>query len=257
VEPVSSQGQERRAQIPRGLRVYAVGDVHGRADLLTQLFSGIDADLDVNPASRAVHVFLGDYIDRGPDSREVLDLLIARSQRHELICLKGNHEVLIEQFLRKPEMLATWRQVGGIQTLLSYGVRPSFNPDVAEQGALARWLAEALPPAHVQFFRSLHRSFSCGDFFFVHAGVRPGVPLSQQTDEDMFWIREKFLRHPEKFEKIIVHGHTPVAEVEFHSNRINIDTGAFATGRLSCLRIEGDNILWFAGTRVGAGRIYL
>jgi serine/threonine protein phosphatase 1 len=257
VEHVSSQGQEQPAKIPPGLRVYAVGDVHGRADLLTQLFSGIDADLDANPTPRAVHVFLGDYIDRGPDSREVLDLLIARSERHEMIFLKGNHEVLIEQFLRRPDTLATWRQVGGIQTLLSYGVKPSFSPDPAEQAALARWLADVLPPAHIRFFRSLQASFSCGDFFFVHAGVRPGVPLSQQTDEDMFWIREKFLRCRDKFAKIIVHGHTPVAEVEFHSNRINVDTGAFATGRLSCLRIEGDNILWFAGTHVGAGRLYL
>ena len=257
MEPVSSQSQEQRAQLPQGLRVYAIGDVHGRADLLMQTFAGVDADLDVNPTPRAVEVFLGDYIDRGPDSRNVVDLLIERSQRHETIFLRGNHEVLIEQFLRRPETLATWRQVGGIQTLLSYGVRPSFSPDAAELTGLARRLADALPPAHIQFFRSLQRSFSCGDFFFVHAGVRPGVPLSQQTDEDLLWIREKFLRCPEKFEKIIVHGHTPVAEVEFHSNRINIDTGAFATGQLSCLRIEGDNILWFAGTRVGAARLYL
>jgi serine/threonine protein phosphatase 1 len=257
VEPLSFRSRGQLAQVPPDLRVYAVGDVHGRADLLAQLFSGIDADLEVNPTPRAVQVFLGDYIDRGPESRRVLDLLVARSQRHDTIFLKGNHEVLIEQFIRRPESLAGWRQVGGIQTLLSYGIRPSFNPDMAEQAALARRLAAALPPAHVKFLGSLKRTFSCGDFFFVHAGVRPGVPLSQQTDEDLFWIREKFLKWSEKFEKIIVHGHTPVAEVEFHSNRINVDTGAFATGRLSCLRIEGDNVLWFSGTRVGAARVYL
>jgi serine/threonine protein phosphatase 1 len=256
VEPVSSQSQGRLAHVPQGLRVYAVGDVHGRADLLAQLFSGIDADLEANPTPHAVHVFLGDYVDRGPDSRGVLDLLVARSQHHETIFLKGNHEVLFEQFMHRPESLVTWRQVGGIQTLLSYGIRPSFNPDAEEQTALAQQLANILPPAHMEFLGSLRRSFSCGDFFFVHAGVRPGVPFSQQMDEDLFWIREKFLKHPEKFEKIVVHGHTPVAEVEFHSNRINVDTGAFATGRLSCLRIEGDNILWFAGTNVGAARIY-
>lgn len=257
MEHTSSQSRGQLARVPPGLRVYAVGDVHGRADLLEQLFSGIDADLAANPTPRAVQVFLGDYIDRGPASRIVLDLLIARSRRHETVFLKGNHEALLEQFLRKPETLAMWRQVGGIQTLQSYGIRPSFNPDAAEQAALAARLADVLPPVHMQFLGDLKRSFSCGDFFFVHAGVRPRVPLSQQTDEDLFWIREKFLRFPEKFEKIIVHGHTPVPEVEFHSNRINIDTGAFATGRLSCLRVEADNILWFAGTRVGAGRIYL
>jgi serine/threonine protein phosphatase 1 len=136
-------------------------------------------------------------------------------------------------------------------------MRPSFNPDAAEQAALAQQLAYALPPAHRELFGNLKRSFTCGDFFFVHAGIRPGVPLSEQTDDDLFWIRERFLKCTDKFEKIIVHGHTPVAEVEFHSNRINVDTGAFATGRLSCLRIEADNILWFAGKRVGAARLYL
>jgi serine/threonine protein phosphatase 1 len=251
------QTQGQPAQVPNGMRVYAIGDVHGRADLLAQLFTGIDADLEANPASRAVHVFLGDYIDRGPDSREVLDALIVRSQRHETIFLKGNHEVLIEQFLQKPRTLELWRHVGGFQTLLSYGIKPSFNPDAAEQTIIARQLADILPPAHRQFFENLQRCFICGDFFFVHAGVRPGVPLSQQKDEDLFWIRERFLNSEEKFEKIIVHGHTPVAEVEFHSNRINVDTGAFATGQLSCLRIEADTILWFTGTRVGAGRICL
>ena len=244
----------RTAQVPEGTRLYAVGDVHGRADLLARLFSGIDADLDANPVPRPVQVFLGDYIDRGPDSQKVLDLLIKRSQRHETIFLKGNHEILFENFLQNPETIATWRRVGGIETLLSYGLRPSFKPDPAEQAALARQLADVLPPAHRRFFECLERSFVCGDFFFVHAGVRPGVALSQQSDEDLFWIRDKFLKSNEKFEKIIVHGHHPVTDVEFHSNRINIDTGAFATGRLGCLKIEGDSLWPFAGTP-GARRI--
>jgi serine/threonine protein phosphatase 1 len=118
-----------------------------------------------------------------------------------------------------------------------------------------------LPPAHWQFFANLKRSFSCGDFFFVHAGVRPGVPLSKQADEDLFWIRDKFLNSGESFGKIIVHGHNPVMDVEFHSNRINTDTGAFVTGRLSCVRIESDEALFnvhcFAGPHVGARRLYL
>lgn len=259
---LSSRRRKRLAQIPQGTRAYAVGDVHGRADLLAQLFSEIDADLNAHPAPRAIHVLLGDYIDRGPDSRQVLDLLVARSQRHETIFLKGNHEVLLEEFLRNPESFTIWRDVGGIDTLLSYGIRPSSNPDAAEQIMLAQRLADVLPPAHRQFFRNLKRSFSCGDFFFVHAGVRPGVPLSQQADEDLFWIRDEFLNSEERFGKIIVHGHNPVMDVEFHSNRINIDTGAFVTGRLSCLRIESDEALFnvhcFAGTHVGAAlRLYL
>src|SRR5262249_26188224 len=149
-----------------------------------------------------------------------------------------------EEFLRNPKSLTTWRHVGGIETLLSYGIRLSFNLDLAEQTMLAQRFADALPPAHRQFLGNLSRSFCCGDFFFVHAGVRPGVPLSQQADEDLFWIREEFLDSKEKFGKIIVHGHNPVADVEFHSNRINIDTGAFVTGRLSCLRIESDGVLF-------------
>ncbi len=258
---LSSKRRKRVARVPQGMRVYAVGDVHGRADLLARLFSEIDADLKAHPTPQAVHVFLGDYIDRGPNAREVLDLLVARSQRYETIFLKGNHEVLVEEFLRNPESFAIWRDVGGIDTLLSYGIRPSFNPDAAEQTMLAQRLADVLPPAHRQFFRNLKRSFSCGDFFFVHAGVRPGVPLSQQADEDLFWIRDEFLDSEEKFGKIIVHGHNPVVDVEFHSNRINIDTGAFVTGRLSCLRIESDQALFnvhcFGETGVGARRLYL
>src|SRR5262249_41048862 len=113
------------------MRVYAVGDLHGRADLLAQMVSEIEADLKAHPAARALHIFLGDYIDRGLYSREVLDLLVARSQHHEVIFLRGNHEVLVEEFLRNPESFATWRDVGGIETLISYGIRPSFNPDIA------------------------------------------------------------------------------------------------------------------------------
>ena len=256
-----AKSRKRLAQVPQDVRVYAIGDVHGRADLLAQLFSEIDADLKAYPIPRVMHVFLGDYIHRGPDSRGVLDLLIARSQCHETVFLKGNHEVLVEEFLRNPESFATWRHVGGIETLLSYGIRPSFNPDAAEQAMLAQQLAEMLPPIHRRFFGNLKRSFSCGDFFFVHAGVRPGVPLSQQTDDDLFWIRDEFLHSDKKFGKIIVHGHNPVMDVEFHSNRVNIDTGAFVTGRLSCLRIESDEALFnvhgLGATRAGARRLYL
>jgi serine/threonine protein phosphatase 1 len=258
---LSSRHRKRLARVPQGTRVYAVGDVHGRADLLAQLFSEIDADLKAHPVSRAIHVFLGDYIDRGPDSRQVLDLLLARNQRHAMIFLRGNHEVLIEEFLRNPASFAIWRNTGGIETLLSYGIRPPSNPDAVEQRMLAQQLAEVLPPAHRQFLQGLKRSFSCGDFFFVHAGVRPGVPLSQQADEDLFWIRDEFLNSKERFGKIIVHGHNPAMDVEFHSNRINIDTGAFVTGRLSCLRIASDEALFnvhcFEGPHVGAHRLYL
>ena len=125
---------------------------------------------------------------------------------------------------------------------MSYELRPSFNSTLDEQLYLARSLARIFPPGHAEFLRNLDLTFTCGDFFFVHAGVRPGVPLHLQRDEDLLWIREEFLSSEQDFGKVIVHGHTPVMEPEFRPNRINIDTGAFATGRLSCLVIEGDQL---------------
>jgi len=232
--------------------VYAVGDVHGRADLLDQLFSAIDADIAVHPIGHAgpriIHVFLGDYIDRGPASKDVLDLLIERGRRYKSsVYLKGNHEAFLETFFQNPEAFAEWQQVGGIETLLSYGIRPTFNPGSSERCRLAKALASALPQAHREFLGKLRLSFRCGDFYFAHAGIRPGIPLADQKEEDLLWIRDGFLRCEEDFGKIIVHGHSPVREIEFHSNRINIDTGAYASGQLSCLRIEGSSIMSFSG----------
>jgi serine/threonine protein phosphatase 1 len=249
--------KRRLARVPEGIRIYAIGDVHGRADLLDQLCSVIDADLAAHPISRPIQVFLGDYIDRGPASREVLDSLIERGRRHETIFLKGNHEAYAAEFLQHPEVLAEWRQYGGMETLMSYGIRPSLNPDESEQKKVADALVSVLPQTHRQFLDGLNPSFSCGDFFFVHAGVRPGIPLVHQKEEDLFWIRDDFLFCKEDFGKIIVHGHTPVNEPEFHSNRINIDTGAYATGRLTCLRIEREIVLFFAGTHAETRKVYL
>jgi len=232
-------GTKRRSpRLPEHVRIYAVGDVHGRADLLEQVLSRIDSDLATYPDCRPLQVFLGDYIDRGPSSRAVLERLIRRSRTDKIVCLKGNHESYIFEFLKDPGILADWRQLGGIETLMSYGLKPSMKADVAEQLELAKGLAACLPNHHRQFLRSLLPSFTCGDFFFVHAGVRPGVPLAEQREEDMLWIREDFLLCEEDFGKVVVHGHTPVREPDMRPNRINIDTGAYATGRLTCLIIE-------------------
>src|SRR5262245_9328570 len=186
---LSSVAPRRLARVPDGMRIYAIGDVHGRADLLEELLSGIDADLAAHPIREAIHVFLGDYVDRGPASKEVVDILIDRGIRHESVYLRGNHEVLFGEFLRCPEILAEWRKVGGIETLLSYGVRPSPNPDDLERSMLAAALASALPRSHRLFLNELKLSFCCGDFFFAHAGVRPSIPLNQQTEADLLWIR--------------------------------------------------------------------
>jgi serine/threonine protein phosphatase 1 len=239
----SSQKGRAAARLPDGLRVYAVGDIHGRADLLEALLVQIDVDHTLYPCSRPIVVFLGDYIDRGPASREVLDLLLGSAPTKEAVFLRGNHETFVHRFLSEPAILDEWRLCGGLETLVSYGLKPSINPGGPEQTRLAEELAEAMPKRHLEFLASLDLSFSCGDFLFVHAGIRPGVPVRKQREEDLLWIREEFLFCEQRFEKFIVHGHTPVPMPDLRSNRINIDTGAFATGRLTCIVIEGASIV--------------
>jgi serine/threonine protein phosphatase 1 len=229
-------------RVPDGQRIYAVGDVHGRADLLQTLLQRIVADLISHPIPQPLQVFLGDYIDRGPQSREVIDLLIAHRRRHRSLFLKGNHEQFAARVLRAPQIISEWKQIGGLSTLLSYGVTPSGRADPKSDHEVAIALAQAMPESHQQFIEGLALSFTCGDFFFAHAGVRPGIPLRQQYQQDLLWIRDDFLLHEEDFGKIVVHGHTPAPEPEVRSNRINIDTGAYATGRLTCLVLEGDQI---------------
>jgi serine/threonine protein phosphatase 1 len=146
---------------------------------------------------------------------------------------------MLNAFLIQPSMLEEWREYGGLGTLLSYGLKPSYQPRVGEEEALLQALRSAIPPSHRQFLDGLLLCYSCGDFYFVHAGVRPGRPLANQNEADLLWIRNDFLLHEEPFEKMIVHGHTPIAVPEIRSNRINIDTGAYATGTLSCLVIDG------------------
>jgi serine/threonine protein phosphatase 1 len=236
--------QTGSAMVPEGVRLYAIGDVHGRSDLLYQLFARIDADLACRPSPRPTEIYLGDYVDRGPGSREVIDLLIARRCSRPLICLKGNHETFVSEFIRTPAMLAEWQHYGGLETLLSYGLKPSMNADERQQIELSSAFERALPELHRRFLSGLPSSFTCGDYFLVHAGVRPGIPLRQQREADLLWIREDFLFHEEPFSKVIVHGHTPVMQPEVRPNRINIDTGAYATGQLTCLVLEGDEMFF-------------
>jgi serine/threonine protein phosphatase 1 len=231
-----------RARIQDDLRLYVVGDVHGSVDLLEALLAQIDADRLRRPCDQDAVILIGDYIDRGPASREVLDLLISRVGLHKTVMLKGNHESYLIEFLDNPAILRDWRQYGGLQTLMSYGLKPSINPDEREQAELARELNSRLPWSHRALLGALPTSFSVGDFFFAHAGVRPGVPLDSQKDQDLLWIRNDFLVCEDDFGKVVVHGHTPVPEIDIRPNRINIDTGAYATGRLACLNIEGDKV---------------
>jgi serine/threonine protein phosphatase 1 len=240
--PSNPSHELTRPFIPKGVRVYAIGDIHGRVDLLEGIFERIDADLAANPIADPIHIFLGDYIDRGPQSAAVLDRLIKRGDTHATGCLKGNHELYLMEFLENPEILRIWGQYGGLTTLLSYGLQPGMNAGPQEQEELSLALRRSLPKSHFKFLSGLPLCMTCGDFFFVHAGVRPGTALSRQREEDMLWIRDDFLESDELFEKVIVHGHTPVMEPQVRKNRINIDTGAYATGRLTCLRLERDEI---------------
>jgi serine/threonine protein phosphatase 1 len=233
---------EKRAGVPSGMRVYAIGDVHGCVDLLEKAFRWIDNDIASVSGQRFVQVFLGDYVDRGPDTKRTLDLLIDRSRHHETVFVRGNHERLLLDFLEQPTVLSEWWSIGGAQTLMSYGLSPTSRWKPGEEFSLRDALVAAMPHPHRAFLESLKAAFSCGDFFFTHAGARPGIPLDLQREDDLMWIMDPFLNSRYDFGKVVVHGHTPVRSPEVYSNRINIDTGAYATGLLSVLSIEDDRL---------------
>jgi serine/threonine protein phosphatase 1 len=234
--------QGRRPSLPAGVRIYAVGDVHGRLDLLNNLLGQIGADIARRPIARPLCVFLGDYIDRGPSSRQTIDRLIAHRETNETIFLKGNHELIALKCLSDRNLFDQWLHLGGLETLVSYGVLPEPRLHGKKIIELQSEFHDALPQTHLRFLRDLQNAYSCGDFFFVHAGVRPNVELSQQKESDLLWIRELFLSSTWDFGKIIVHGHTPAGAIEVRPNRVNIDTGAFATGRLTCLVLEDESL---------------
>jgi serine/threonine protein phosphatase 1 len=229
--------------VPAGQRIYAIGDIHGRLDLLDQLLRMIALDdAEQKPLERRTLVFLGDYVDRGPDSAGVIDrLLTGLPETFEPIFLKGNHEEMLLQSLTESMMVSSWLANGGAQTLVSYGVlRDDYSGMSLRTADVGPALAAALPERHLAFLRQLKITATFGDYFFVHAGVLPGVALDSQEEEDCLFIREPFLSHRGSFGKIVVHGHTPVQEPEVRSNRIGIDTGGFFTGRLTALRLEGE-----------------
>ena len=220
-----------------GSRVYAVGDIHGRSDLLRRLHASMREDAAAAEGARTIAVYLGDYVDRGDDSRGVVELAAAGpGPGFETVHLKGNHDDFLLRFLDDPGVAGIWFANGGDATLESYGVVPEAG-EAAED--LRDRFRTALPESHRAFFASLRLTFECGDYFFVHAGVRPGVPLDGQAEEDLCWIREEFLDSGADFGRIVVHGHTPEAEVCFRDNRIGVDTLAWATGHLSCVVLTG------------------
>jgi serine/threonine protein phosphatase 1 len=233
--------------IPSGLRLYAIGDIHGRDDLLGQLLEKIDKDAKEHKG-KLRKIFLGDYLDRGLYSRQVIDRLIAlrETEKDPPIFLLGNHEQVVRELLRgrNGNLLADWLRFGGRETLMSYGI--SVAP--GNISGIVSALREKMPPPHVDFIERLETHAIIGDYFFCHAGVRPGVDLSAQDERDLVWIRAEFLLHKEQHPKMIVHGHTIAPEPELRPNRINLDTGAYATGRLTALKLEG-NKKWLLQTK--------
>lgn len=228
-------------------RCYVIGDIHGRSDLLDRMVDAITRDIEQNPVPASLTVTLGDYVDRGPDSRGVLDRLAHNPFPTDYVALKGNHEELLETFLTRPAIGPQWRRLGGLETLHSYKV-PVADLMVGKGfDEAAQALRQALPAEQSAFLGRLKLSQTVGGYFLCHAGVRPGVPLDNQRAEDLLWIRDEFLSSKVDFGKIVVHGHTPTQSPEVLANRINIDTGAFATGRLTCLVIE-DGGLRFLST---------
>ena len=239
---------KRKAQLPTtrvppGMRVYAIGDIHGRADLLMAMHEGIRADLEHNaPEGDAVLVYIGDYIDRGLHSRQVIEHLLSDPiPALRKVYLKGNHDDSALQFLANAEFGPVWFSYGGDATLLSYGVRTPAKKVGSERFEDMRQQFEAaLPPAHLEFLTNLQMMYECGDYLFVHAGVRPGVAFADQKQEDLMWIREEFLDSRQDFGKVVVHGHSISDAPEQKKNRIGIDTGAYASNQLTCLILEGD-----------------
>jgi serine/threonine protein phosphatase 1 len=227
---------------PNGVVIYAIGDIHGRSDCLAMAHQLIDKDAARRGnRDRVIEIYVGDYVDRGPDTKGVIDSLIERSQRNETVLLRGNHETLMQSFLREQTSFEEWRNLGGRETILSYGGEARIS--LVSAGTITPdSFAKCLPRSHVEFLHRLENYKIVGRYCFVHAGLRPGVPVNRQSVQDLTWIREDFLNYSGDFGFVVVHGHSPVPSIELLPNRVNIDTGAYVTNRLSVVRIDAEGL---------------
>jgi serine/threonine protein phosphatase 1 len=227
--------------VPNGQRVYAIGDIHGRLDLLRQLHAKIEDDLTSANGLHTKVIYVGDYVDRGRESSQVIECLIESSLPcDEHVHLLGNHDAWFRRFVEDEGEPMPWLQVGGQATVLSYGVdcsSPSLDDERIE--AMRTALQAKVPESHLKFLNALPLTHTVGDYLFVHAGIRPGIPLDAQDDEDLLLIRNPFLSSKADHGKVVVHGHSVSRKVEWQSNRIGIDTGAYATNCLTALVLEG------------------
>ena len=245
---ITKAAPPRAWNAPAGQRIYAVGDIHGRRDLLDDLLTRIDADdAERGPAQTQI-IFLGDLVDRGSDSRGVIERLMAlREASDNVRLLTGNHEeLLIRVYDGDKRATSLFHRVGGRETMLSYGMSEA-DYDAVDLSELAALIPNYVPIAHIDFLKSFDDWIEAGDYLFVHAGIRPGLSIDEQETSDLRWIRREFTEHKGEFSHMVIHGHTITEGVDEQSNRIGIDTGAFATGTLTAIGIEGSE-RWFLST---------
>ncbi len=240
---------KKRPSAPPNSRAYAIGDIHGRHDLLLELLDLIERDNEARPQGRTYIVFLGDLVDRGPDSRAVVDhLAMSPPAFARPIFIKGNHEEFLLRILDGEEDVVThWLNYGGYECCESYGLSSGWIMNSSAADIRSR-LRMAVPPSHHDFLAGMADSFRFGDYLFVHAGIRPGVPIEDQSDRDLRWIREGFLDDRTDHGVMVVHGHTIVSAPEEHPNRIALDTGAYRSGVLTAIGLEGEE-RWFISAR--------
>ena len=232
-----------KSRVPSGQRIYAIGDIHGRFDLASRMFETIRAEIrELDHPTETVVIGLGDYIDRGPDSRQVLDLMceIQEDPLFRFIGLMGNHEAMLIALLNRPgPEIEDWLSFGGVETLVSYNIAGAVHRDPRR---VREAMARCLPVEQLLFLQRLRKSIAIGDYFFCHAGARPGIALAAQKDADLMWIGNGFSDADHEFEKVIVHGHSRVPAADIRRHRINLDTGAYITGLLSAVVLEGSSI---------------
>ncbi|MBO9601728.1 MAG: serine/threonine protein phosphatase [Novosphingobium sp.] len=226
----------REPGVPSGRRIYAIGDIHGRDDLFAAMIEAIEED--ARSASRSLVILLGDLVDRGPDSAAVIARARRWQKQRAVRILAGNHEEMFIESFRRKDVLRHFLRFGGRETLLSYGIQPRARTK-AEFAALQELMAQAVPQEDIDFIRGFEEMIVVGDYAFVHAGIVPDVALKQQQPLDLRWIREPFLSHKGSHSHVIVHGHTIYDRAVILPNRIGIDTGAFDSGRLTALVLEG------------------
>lgn len=224
------------ASVPPDHFVAAIGDVHGRLDLVDQLWPMIDAASRRSAARTRMLIFIGDYVDRGLQSAQLVERLLQGFPGFTTVFLKGNHDETLLQFLADPAIGDVWRNFGGLETLRSYGVSHAAGKSWAQ--TRSEFLT-VFPRSHEAFFKNLQLYKAVGDYLFVHAGVKPRVPLAEQREQDLLWIRDEFLTSTVNFGRVVVHGHTPANAPEIRQNRIGIDTGAYMTGALTAVVLEG------------------